>query len=312
MCSGLLHDEQRNLPHREIILEAIQKGLKMLGELSSESKTTAALYRILKGLLVKLPLSGREQGVIGAPKRTKWEQTAVPNRAPVVRSPSNPPAAEANTGRRHSIASSASVGTLDSSNFHPNSASSVSVADSGQSLNVQAGSDYRSPGSSAVPSGGVAGVDAAPSSGAFIPSNSPVPLYPATSNAFIPTTSAMPPSVFVPAEGFVPTTGYHHYGNLPVGHPDALPYSHPGGWQAPQVAVSEPSQINVLQGGNLAGFDSTTPTVLEYWDWQGLDLGHPVSWGASAVQASGQGCDGRVMVSDGLGSSVAESSPRSQ
>ncbi|SPQ17816.1 e0ba1df1-5ebb-44ee-a2ad-20f47573167e [Thermothielavioides terrestris] len=71
MCSAILQDEARNLPQRETVLEGIRKALRMLAEASSESKTTTALYRILKGLLVKLPLSPEEQGAIRMPKRSK-------------------------------------------------------------------------------------------------------------------------------------------------------------------------------------------------------------------------------------------------
>ncbi|KAK0618186.1 hypothetical protein B0T17DRAFT_459113, partial [Bombardia bombarda] len=71
LCSALVHDEARNLPQRETVIEAIKKGVQMLEELHTTSNTTASLCLILKSLLANLPLSAREKRVIGAPKRTK-------------------------------------------------------------------------------------------------------------------------------------------------------------------------------------------------------------------------------------------------
>ncbi|KAK0734873.1 fungal-specific transcription factor domain-containing protein, partial [Lasiosphaeria miniovina] len=71
LCSAFVHDEARNLPQRETVLKAIRKGMAMLEELRSSSKTTAGLWCILKGLLLALPLSAKEKGLIRAPKRHK-------------------------------------------------------------------------------------------------------------------------------------------------------------------------------------------------------------------------------------------------
>ncbi|KAL2261242.1 hypothetical protein VTK26DRAFT_4533 [Humicola hyalothermophila] len=319
LCSGLLHDESCSLPHREVVFEAIQNGLRMLGELSSESKTTAALYRILKRLLVKLPQSWREQRVIGATKRAKTDKTMLRNKVTSPLSSSNPAAQCAvpigEKGRRCSNTSSASVGTLeDSSTVPPSSVSSVSVTDGGQSVSVQAGSDDRVRGNPAMASGSASQVDGPLSSSSFMPRDSLVPSYPLATNSFVPatsTSSCLTSDVFATPEGFVPSSGYHQYTSLPVGPPAMLPFSHAGSWQAPQITANEPN-MNVLQNSNVAGFDSTDANILEYWDWQGLHLGHPVSWEASSGEMSRQVCDGQGLISSSLGSSVAESSPRSQ
>ncbi|KAK3337246.1 hypothetical protein B0T19DRAFT_447867 [Cercophora scortea] len=71
LCSAFVHDEAHDLPQRETILEAVIQGLNMLEELSPVSRTTASLCRILKGLVAKLPLSTKEKGLIGRPKRVK-------------------------------------------------------------------------------------------------------------------------------------------------------------------------------------------------------------------------------------------------
>ncbi|KAK0632174.1 fungal-specific transcription factor domain-containing protein, partial [Immersiella caudata] len=71
LCSAFVHDEARTLPQRETALAAIKRGLGMLEELRSVSKTTSDLCRILKSLLMNLPLSPKEKALIGISKRTK-------------------------------------------------------------------------------------------------------------------------------------------------------------------------------------------------------------------------------------------------
>ncbi|KAH7634230.1 fungal-specific transcription factor domain-containing protein [Sordaria sp. MPI-SDFR-AT-0083] len=71
LCSGLVHDEARNLPHRETVLESIRRGLNMLHECIGESKTALSLCRILEKMVVNLPLSYREKGLMGTTKRMK-------------------------------------------------------------------------------------------------------------------------------------------------------------------------------------------------------------------------------------------------
>ncbi|KAK3309588.1 uncharacterized protein B0T15DRAFT_488307 [Chaetomium strumarium] len=76
---ALHKDEARNLPQRDAAVDAVFKGLSLLQEAGKESKNTQKLYRILEGLLMKLPLSAVEQRAIGAAKRS-WtpEMTAMP------------------------------------------------------------------------------------------------------------------------------------------------------------------------------------------------------------------------------------------
>ena len=140
----------------------------------------------------------------------------------------------------------------------------------------------------------------------------------------------MPSGVFVASEGFAPAhnfvqpTGFQYdssalgppdgqpdcrYGSSALGPPDGLPYSQ-AGWQPAQVAVSDMNNMNMFQGGNL-GFQNAAPTGLEYWDWQGLGVGHPVSWGESSMQVN-EGFDNRKTASDRPESSVADKSPKSR
>lgn len=77
LCSAFIHDQARSLPQRDVVLEAIKKGLDMLSRLRSVSKTTADLCRILNNLLVALPLSA-EKALVGIPKRTR-PNVAAPN-----------------------------------------------------------------------------------------------------------------------------------------------------------------------------------------------------------------------------------------
>ncbi|KAK4116723.1 hypothetical protein N656DRAFT_701725, partial [Canariomyces notabilis] len=71
ISSAVIHDDARNLPQRETVLETIIKGLRMLEQLRLESKTSAGLYHILKRLVAKLPLNAKEQGIIGRAKRAR-------------------------------------------------------------------------------------------------------------------------------------------------------------------------------------------------------------------------------------------------
>jgi len=293
MCSAFLHDEARNLPQRETVLEAIKTCLGMLAEVAPQSKTTAALYRILKDLLTKLPLSAREQGVIGATKRMRGDRVKPPgDRVPTTRSPTGPsshhharPEVRRSNKPRHrsSSASSDSDATLDSSNCQPRSESSLSHPGSSPSINSQASSEAQVRRGSVVPSNGVplngpAPTDRLPSSGGFVPSTPVHGAYPVTTGGFMPAVSAMPTTVFMTAEGF-PTAPAYVQGNAfqysPVGE---IPFSQPG-WQPAQVAINGLSNsVQLYENGGLAGFSGAAPEVLNYWEWESLDLGNPVSW----------------------------------
>jgi hypothetical protein len=309
MCSAFLQDEARNLPQRETVLEAVKKCLGMLAEVAPESKTTAALYRILKDLLTKLPLSVREQGVIGATKRVKNGRSTPPSDQ--VLAIKSRPEGRRNPKPRHrsSSASSNSDSTMDSSKFQPRSESSVSVPDSCRS-NPQVSSEVHTRPRSVVPSNGVAPTTGLSASDTFVPVH---PAYPVVTSSFMPATNAMPTTVFMPPEaynpgpGYVQEAGFQYSAQSPVG---VLPFSQPG-WQPSQAMESMGSNVPIYQNGGLAGYDSSPPpqqpSLLGYWNWQELELGHPSSWPVPVPDQSGMrqhyvelpgGFDGRGMAHD--------------
>lgn len=321
MCSALLHDEARNLPQREAVLESIQKGLCMLGELYAESKTAAALYRILRGLLADLPLSSQEQEVVGAPKRTRTERIASARNEIHVAQTASDRSARCDLPKTNrafgSISTSSNSDTaLHSSNFPAGRESPVSFAGSGRSTDAHAPSDGQGRRSCIAPSQGVVPLDRRGSSSSFVPSTALHSPYPSTTDGFVPATSAMASSVFVASEGFapphsfVPPAGFH-YGGPGVGPSEGLPYSQ-ARWQPPQAAIGDINNMNMFQNGNLGGFHGAAPAVLGYWDWQGLGVGHAVSWGGSSVQVNDQNFDGRTRTNDRPGSLIADRSPRSR
>ncbi|KAH6651151.1 hypothetical protein F5144DRAFT_558594, partial [Chaetomium tenue] len=318
MCSAFLLDEARNLPQRETILEAVKKCLGMLAEAAAESKTTAGLHHILKGLLNKLPLSTREQGVIGSKKRVKNERVTPPGDRTLTKSPGVPssqrtrPEGRRNHKPRHrsSSASSNSDSTVDSSKFQPRSESSVSVPDSCRSRNPRVSSESQTRPRSVVPSNGVAPATGIASSSNFVPVH---PAYPGATGGFMPATSAMSTTVFMPSEAYNPGSGYVQEGGFqysassPVG---VIPFSQPA-WQPPQAMENLGGNVLYPNGG-LSGFDSSPPpppqpTLLEYWGWQDLGLGHPSAWSVPVPDQSGMrqhyvelpgGFDGRGMAND--------------
>ena len=270
MCSAFLQDEARNLPQREAILEAMKKALGMLAEVAPESKTTAALLRILRGLLSRLPLGAREQGLMGSTKRAKNARATPPsnNRSPTARSPNN----------RHRPRHRSSSGSSDSSagdSLQPRSESSVSLPDNGRSIGAQvplaAAQARQSP---VVSSNGI------PISSTFVAPTPIYPTYPGAMDNFIPATSAMPTTVFIAAEAFPAAPGLDQSSGFQYGpalNPvEPIPFSQ-AGWQPPQVAMTG-LENEVHVPGSLAGFDNTAPALLGYWEWQTLGLGHPVSW----------------------------------
>jgi hypothetical protein len=319
MCSAISQDEARNLPRRETILEAVKKCLGMLAEAAVQSKTTAALHHLLKGLLTKLPLSAREQGVIGSTKRVKNERPTPPSdRALAMKSPSVPSSQHTRPeGRRKhkprhrsSSASSNSDSTMASSN-QPRSESSVSIPDSCRSINPRVSSESQARPRSVVPSNGVAPANGLQSSGNFVPVH---PAYPGATGSFMPATSTMPATVFMPSEtynpgsGYVQEAGFQYSAQSPVG---VIPFSQPN-WQPPQALEGLGGNVQMYQNGGLPGFDSSPPpqpqpALLDYWNWQGLDLGHPSSWAMPVPGQSGMrqhyvelpgGFDGRGMAND--------------
>ncbi len=275
MCSAFLQDEARNLPQREAILEAMKKALGMLAEVAPESKTTAALLHILRGLLSRLPLGAREQGLMGATKRAKNARATPPsrNRPPTSRSPNN-------RNRPRHRSSSGSSDSSTGGSLQPRSESSASLPGSCRPIVSQAPLATIQAQPSMVPSNGVASTGGVPTLSTFVAPAPIYPTYPGAMDNFIPATSAMPTSVFIAAEAFPAApefgqpSGFQYSSTLNPAEP--IPFSQPG-WQPPQVAMG-PLENEPHVPGSLAGFDNTAPALLGYWEWQTLGLGHPVSW----------------------------------
>ncbi|GAB1310043.1 Fungal-specific transcription factor domain-containing protein [Madurella fahalii] len=295
MCSAFVHDEARNLPQRERVLEAIRKGVRMLEELYSESKTTAALYHILKGLIAKLPLSAKEQVVIGMAKRARPNRISLPTRQGAVEGPSSSPTTTS-SGQYESeqtlffnTGNSDTSGTTYSSGTGGGRESSVSSVVSGPSSNVYGSSDVQprpNPVDSVATSSGYI-----PMVGNFMPLDSIVSPFPAA-------TGVMQPAGVVASGGFASTNEYvqsaggFQFDSFAPGTGEALPVIQ-AGWQAPsQSTLDNLGSMSALQGdaSGLSQLDRTPPSVLDYWDWEGLGLGHPVSWSqpsAGVVDHSG-------------------------
>jgi len=216
LCSAFVHDEARNLPQRGTVLEAIKKGLNMLGELHTESKTTSSLCRILRGLLANLPLSAKERALIGLTKRGK--------------SSSQSPAISEGKSASSSVTSpvsSESTQSVDTSSVASTSGSAISPR-----VDVQVAQES--------PSG----------------SESHHPLQ----------------SVLLTSADADNVANQPGVGSVQAG-PDSLDQTN---WEAIEAA-----NINLMQEVDLMAYhDDNVPTLLEYWDFEGLDLDIPVFWGS--------------------------------
>jgi hypothetical protein len=102
-------------------------------------------------------------------------------------------------------------------------------------------------------------------------------LLPVTS-AMQPTPGLVGPEGFAAAPEFMQQSGFQHGGSA-LSAVDAAALSQPG-WQPAPVAMNTLvlNEVHVYQPGSLAGFDSSAPALLGYWQWQSLGLGHPMSW----------------------------------
>jgi len=214
LCSGLVHDEARNFPQRETVLEAIKKGVGMLDEIKSVSKTSADLGRILKNLIANLPLSPREKSLIGVTKRARAR----------ISSPKRQELPAPRLQNKFS-ASSLLIGA------HHNSSGSSSSAYESDATSV----------TSPLGSGGDQ-FEAHPGDGQQ-------------------------------QETFVPQPAGPVYSNFEPGLLNHSSLQHPD-WQyhADSVATA-----GAYHGANMLSFDQnipSVPTVLQYWDWQGLDIGN--------------------------------------
>ncbi|KAK3394508.1 hypothetical protein B0H63DRAFT_517631 [Podospora didyma] len=261
LCSAFVHDEARNLPQRETVLEAIDKGVNMLEELRSASKTTADLWRILKGLLATLPLSVKEMGLVGKSKRIRSNKSTSPG--------STIPTSGSSSGSslaRH-VLSEGFLTTANSSVASQGDRSLDELSAQGSSASV-----VLNPGGSQSHSRLAAahGLDA-PNDPALLSElsfNTP-PIAPPISNGL------MAPNDFIPSSNsFVPHEALFYADSQPSAL-DTVPLSQ-ADWQP---SFGEMSNLNVPSGHpNQLTSDGSMPTVLEYWDWQGLDLGHPGFW----------------------------------
>jgi len=300
MCSAFLQDEARSLPHREMVLEAIRKALSMLAEVAPQSKTTATLYRILRGLLTKLPLSVREKGLVGVSKRAKNGRVAPSNdRYPAVRSTSDLVAsnvqqgtAGANRGRGPSGSSSSDSDSVPGSSKQPRSEGFASSSESWRSTIGQATTGGQAPSGPVLPSNTAPPVGGPPSH-TFVASHPVSPAYPRTADGFMPASVATSTTAFVASGGFQTGTGFVQQTGFqynPAASPvNAIPFSGPS-WEPAQVPLANLcNDASVYQPGNLAGFDSTAPEVLGYWEWQTLGLGHPVSWATQVPPGQNSG-----------------------
>ncbi|KAK4204046.1 fungal-specific transcription factor domain-containing protein [Triangularia verruculosa] len=302
MCSAFVHDEVRNLPQRETVLEAINKGLHMLEETYSESKTTAALYRILKGLLINLPLSPQEKGVIGAPKRSRASDSKQIEASTAEAGSSSNPLARRILSDRISegvALGSGGDGTLVESRLgSKGSGSVVSSSNNLPSPNVPMSSNAPIPPAiRQVPDGYPSMDNRPPPNGQYYssqipPPDVPPPQYYGSVDQFIPSSSAgLVPSnnyllsdSFVPSNGFVPSNDFQFDNNNDHHHVfHSGPSEHLGYTQSAWEPSPDPnSNFGLLQGAILEVSEDAVPavpSVLEYWDWQQLDLGNPGYWG---------------------------------
>lgn len=268
LCSAFVHDEARSLPQRELVLEAIKKGMRMLEKLHAVSKTTADLCRILNGLLRDLPLSARELNLIGVTKRVK---RAAPGRAVVDKKPAQ--VGNDGGGPWHSPVSESDASFSTASEDQDGSrASHESEKHLPQDASLKP--ENITPPAGLYPQVGPASLPSTASVSEFVPSSQPQLSESETANSVI----LLPQ---VQADAFVLPDGHFQYVGLPSGPFDvtAVPTSQ-GEWSILDVG----SHGNGHLEPNLVAFDPNMPTVLEYWDWQGLDLGHPGYWGGPPPQ----------------------------
>lgn len=73
LCSAILHDKQKDLPQRPVVLEAIGSALRTLKKLKTQGKPRAMAYSFLAKMVRALPLSYEERTSHGltSNKRTK-------------------------------------------------------------------------------------------------------------------------------------------------------------------------------------------------------------------------------------------------
>jgi hypothetical protein len=89
------------------------------------------------------------------------------------------------------------------------------------------------------------------------------------------------------SESFEPAPGFGQMAGLGPVH--AIPLSQ-ADWQPAHVPINGlGSGMLMHQSANLEAFGNNAPSILENWDWQGLGLGHPMSWGESYTDVNDPG-----------------------
>ncbi|KAF2021511.1 hypothetical protein BU24DRAFT_362141 [Aaosphaeria arxii CBS 175.79] len=78
MCSAIIHDVRKTLPHRERVMDEIENGLGMLHQLSSTSKIGASSYNFLLKLVQASPVLSRHSR-IGKRQRLGATSSSVEN-----------------------------------------------------------------------------------------------------------------------------------------------------------------------------------------------------------------------------------------
>ncbi|EGZ76992.1 hypothetical protein NEUTE2DRAFT_99335 [Neurospora tetrasperma FGSC 2509] len=254
LCSGLVRDEARNLPHRETVLESIKRGLSMLHECTGDSKTTLSLCRILEKMVANLPLSYREKGLMGSTKRVKSKSTST-----------SPSVSSAAGGLE--VADPARQGRSIDSAIHlveePRQSDNIGSNVSGQ---VSAVIDNNS----AAPEAAVRD-DAGP--------NHAEPLQ----------VCDLPPPPPVEAAIAPWQTTVDHFGKFQPAMHEMAQRNDPGqygqlDWQLQQYHLN--NNLDLFNGVQLLPLDGGVPTLLEHWDWEGLHVGNPRLWDSPSPLAS--------------------------
>ncbi|KAK1835531.1 hypothetical protein QBC39DRAFT_340470 [Podospora conica] len=279
LCSAFVHDEARNLPQREVGLEAIKKGMRMLEKLHAVSKTTSDLCRILNGLLRDLPLSSRELNLIGIKKRVKRvsaTKAAVGKKAAQV---DQRLSSEARGGPWYSPVSGSDA-SFSADSEEPDESHIGQNPMNRQHRDPSLKLEVIDPPAAALSEAGPPSVPSPASAPEFAQPGQPQLDEPTSENGGTAISGIPSPQVQSDSYGLPDDqAGLHdfQYVGLPSGGFDVsgAPTSQ-GGW----VVLEAPSHGDGYLEPNLVAFDPNMPTVLEYWDWQGLDLGHPGYWGA--------------------------------
>ncbi|KAK3397466.1 fungal-specific transcription factor domain-containing protein [Sordaria brevicollis] len=254
LCSGLVHDEARNLPQRETVLESIKRGLSMLHACTGDSKTALSLCRILEKMVANLPLSYREKGLMGSTKRMKSKSTS-------------PRGSLAAGGRE--VAGTARQGTSVDSAIHlgeePRQENNAGVTASGEA--------------SAVTKSNPAGPNPA-AEVAAMPSHAEL----------LQVCGPPPPQPVEAATGVqLWQSTVEQFGNFQPPVFDMSQVNDPGqfghlDWQIQQDLLN--NNLDLFNGVQSLPLDGGVPSLLEHWDWEVLDVGNPRLWDSPSPLAS--------------------------